>query len=507
MVTKGKRKKVAVFRFAQESHPLSPLRTTRKDFESQHLFSGESLRANYEGGQGEAPGFIKKAELYGFMDEIQKLESSVELHPILSAWVVPGGPLLASCYDTFKDEILEGIRAAMPLDGVMASLHGSMGVDGMIDPEADIIAGIREIVGDVPIVVTLDLHANMTHEMNLTGAYYFAYHTNPHRDFYSTGKRAAKAMHHLWHTTQQRHVAWRSLPMLTGGGATLDLWPPMLSLFLRVKMVSKIPSKKILDASILMSNPWVNHPDLGWAAYAIGERDATERFVDQLADDLWAVRNMEPPKFLSPDEAVKKVKSNRGLFKQLGAVLLHDASDVVTAGSTGDNPVLLEALLNQPELKIAGALFDAPAVQSVWEKPLGETYPFSLGGAVDKRHHPFAMDMTLMGKHEDPIYGKRILLKKNDSWVVVSDKVVFTSKPEFFSSLGIRIKQLDAVIVKNFFPPLIWYAGQYGKAFFVKTKGLTDFETAKEIPYNHPVHPFAVVEDYRRVDKIRRHCT
>ena len=97
------------------------------------------------------------------------------------------------CYHQLKDEWSERLQRALPVDGVLLPLHGSALVDGLDDPEGDIIQTARELVGnDIPVVVTLDLHAHVTQQMVQYADMLVAWETYPHHDQYTTGQRATR---------------------------------------------------------------------------------------------------------------------------------------------------------------------------------------------------------------------------------------------------------------------------------------------------------------------------
>lgn len=496
------RPRIAVLRFAQESHPLSPELTRFEDFTRQHYFEGDALAPRVTGELPEAPGFLKRAELTGFVREFKRITPDAEIIPILSAWMVPAGPLSKECFAEVIGRAKKRLAAAGQIDGLMLSTHGAMSAVGMIDPEAVIIEQLRGVVGNVPIVCTLDLHANMSVEKIATGAYFFAYHTNPHRDHAQSGARAARFLNRLL-TGYRPHVAWRSLPMLTGGATTLDFLPPMLPIFMKAK--NAIRKGAVDDVSVLMSNPWVAHPDLGWASYVIGEESAAESLADELAERLWAVRKDQPPHFPSAAEAVDKVRAAT-FARKLGCIMLHDASDVVTAGSTGDNPRLLDAALTLgPDLVFYGLLRDPETVDHLFKVAPGTVSSVQLGGGIDPKRSPRKQyDVTLLSKHDDLTYGRRVVVQHGRSFVVLTEGAAFSARPDFYTSVGLEPRKADAVIVKNFFPPLITYVGHFSKAFFVKTKGITDFDAAAELTFNNPVYPIVDVADYKETDRVRR---
>jgi len=120
------RLRLAYARLAQETNALSPVLTTLDDFDSMHHLRGEQLGRACERGAQEAEGFLANAELSGFVRACRDA-GDVDLVPLSSAWAIPSGPLSRECFDALTDELLEGLRAQLPLDGLYLCLHGAMG--------------------------------------------------------------------------------------------------------------------------------------------------------------------------------------------------------------------------------------------------------------------------------------------------------------------------------------------------------------------------------------------
>ena len=154
-------KRIAFARIMQESNALSPVDTTLIDFDGSHYLTGDELmHAASEG--PEVAGFFKRAELAGFVAAARARKSEVEPVAILSAWASSGGPLSLECFETLEARLVEGLRAAGPIDGVYLALHGAMGVRGIEDPETRLCRAVRDALGAVPLVTSHDLHGNVT---------------------------------------------------------------------------------------------------------------------------------------------------------------------------------------------------------------------------------------------------------------------------------------------------------------------------------------------------------
>ncbi|MBT7665332.1 MAG: M81 family metallopeptidase, partial [Rhodospirillaceae bacterium] len=121
-----------------------------------------------------------------------------ELAPLLWTSTTPGGPVTAHAYERISAEILSRLSDNLPVDGVYLDLHGAMVSVQHEDGEGELLRRVRAVVGDdVPIVITLDYHANVTHTMVAHADAILPYHTYPHVDQFDTGLRAYAAMKRL----------------------------------------------------------------------------------------------------------------------------------------------------------------------------------------------------------------------------------------------------------------------------------------------------------------------
>ena len=133
------RKKIAIIELQQETNSFSPVPTTWQDFKSLALFYGDELLTVGRTYKRQVDGFLTAVEKYG--------KGQIEVVPIIAAWATSGGPIRREVYDAFKQEILEAVQQHPDLAGIYLSMHGAMGVEGLRDPESDMLAELRRLVG------------------------------------------------------------------------------------------------------------------------------------------------------------------------------------------------------------------------------------------------------------------------------------------------------------------------------------------------------------------------
>lgn len=503
--------RLGYLRINQETNSLSPVKTTWADFQRTHYVEGAALEEITKPYKREVEGLFWNVELSGFVRGARREGGrDVELVPLFSAWASPSGPLTAECYQTFCARLREHLERAGPLDGLYLCLHGAMNAEGTRDPEADFVRIAREIVGDaVPIVASFDLHANLTKEKLAGIDIPLAYKTNPHRDHASIGAQAGRLLVRAARGEIEPVVAWRSLPMLLGGGTTIDFVPPMRSIFRRLHELEE--KEGVLAASVCMCHPWNDHPELGWSVVVVtdGKRaradERAERFADELAQRCWRVKDKLPPRFASASEAIRTARRAR-LRRKVGVVTLADVSDVVSAGATGENTKLLRALLDEGDGLVSYVpLRDPVAIEELWRAPEGTRVKVTLGGKLDPaRNEGLEVEGIIAIKREAHGFDRMVVLDVGSARIVVVEGPALAIKPSFFTSAGLDPWKADIIVVKNFFPFRLFFLPLSRKTIYVSTGGITDPDAALALSFAGPVHPKEPVHDWRDADRRRR---
>ncbi len=497
-------KRIAFARIAQETNALSPVPTTLHDFESAHYLEGEALlRATTIG--PELEGYFKRAELGGFMQAVGERAGEIEAVPLLSAWASSGGPLTRECFETLEARILDGLRAAGPIDGMYFCLHGAMGAQGIADPESRLLRSVRSVIGNVPLVISHDLHANVTRARVEAADAIVAYQTNPHRDHAKVGAKAGRIVIGTVLGEIKPTMAWRTLPMILGGGKTIDFLAPMRAIFRRMKRAER--SGEALAASTLMCHPWNDDPSLGWSTVVVTNNDAAaaERLADELAAQCWERRHEQPPAFPLPKEAIAEARKAR-IRRKLGCVVMADASDVVTAGAPGDSTHLIRALLaDAGGLVTYCAVRDPHAIGKLWTNRPGDRVALAIGGTLDPaRSTPLPVVGNVISKHDQHGFGKTVVLAVEHLRIVITEGPSMVMRPSFYKGVGLSPWKADIVVVKNFFPFLMFFLAYNRKTLFVRTHGTTDFDAAFQLRFDGPMHPRDLVDDWRGRDRQRR---
>ena len=496
-------KRIAFARIAQESNALSPVPTTLADFEGSHYLEGAALLDAATHGP-EVAGAFKRVELSGFLSAVRERANEIEPVPLLSAWAMSGGPLSKECFETLEERLVEQLRAAGRLDGMYFCMHGAMGVHGIADPESRLLRAARSVIGGAPLVVSHDLHANLTPARIASADALIAYQTNPHRDHARIGAKAGRIAIGTVLGEIVPAMAWRTLPMILGGGKTIDFLAPMRAVFRRMKRAEE---GEVLAASTLMVHPWNDDPGLGWSTVVVtdGDHATADRLAEELAEMCWERRHQQPPAFPTASEGIA-IARKATVRRKLGCVTMSDASDVVTAGAPGDSTHLLRALLDEAQgLRCYAAVRDPQAIATLWLRAAGDEVALSIGGTLDPaRSPPLPVTGTVRSKHDRKGFGRTVVLTVQHLEIVITEGPSMVMRPSFYTEVGLSPWQADIVMVKNFFPFLMFFLPYNRKTVFVRTHGTTDFDAAFQLSFDGPMHPRDPVDDWHPRDRQRR---
>jgi len=499
----GRPLRIAYGRIFHEANARSPLRTTREDFHRLHHLEGEEV-AEASGLRGsELARFMPHAELTGFR-QAARLAGGVETVPLTSSFAVPNGPLTADTFDWVLGGLLERLRHARPVDGVYLALHGSMQVDGLDEaPEAAIVRAVREEVGpDVGIAVSYDLHANLSAGLVDPVDVLVAYRTNPHRDLGPTGFRAGNRLIRTLRGRVRPVHAWRKLPMVLGGGTTIDFLSPMRGIFRHMRGLENDP--RVLTASLLMVHPYTAADDLGWAVHVgtDGEPGLADELAERLADRVWGVRRVPMPPMRSVDEALDEV--GRGPWRRLGPVTLVDCDDVVGAGAPGGNTHFVRALARDDRgLRSYVPLHDPEAVRATWDRPVGTPVRLRLRGTPGYGQPEVDLDATVAARVETES-GRTVRLDAGGLQVAVAERSPLPIHPKFWRELGLSPRRADLIVQKNFFHYRLFYATTSFRHLPVVSAGATSFDHVRGAEYRVPTYPGDDPHDWREGDRVLR---
>ncbi|OHD71088.1 MAG: hypothetical protein A2177_00315 [Spirochaetes bacterium RBG_13_68_11] len=484
------RYRIAIAEISQETNSFSPVPTTLVDFEAEGIWRGSQIIDRSLG---------EKTAIGGFLRAVHDLGRG-EVVPLLRASAVPGGSMEREVYDRFKAEIVEGLRAAGRIDGVYLPLHGAMGVEGMRDPEGDLLEAVRSVVGaEVPVGYSFDQHANLTERRAELATFIVGYKTNPHRDHLRTGYDSTRLLLAAVRGEVKPVMVARKMCLLKGGGMDIDFLPPMRSIFRRMKQMER--ADEVLSVPIFPVHLWLDDPELGWSTVAVtdGDRALAEKTADELADRCWAVRAAPHAKGLAPEEAVAIAKRS-GLARFFGTIAVCDAADTTGTGAPGDGTKMLKALLEGGrDLVSYVPVRDPAAVALLWDAAEGSTVTARIGGGLAPQYNsPVEATGTVLRKLSGE-RGRTVILRSGGVHVILTELPETAAKPGYFKDLGLSLWKADLVVVKNLFPFRYNYVLYNRMTLEVLTPGASDVDVHR-LPYtriSRAIYPLDEIESWR----------
>jgi len=499
----GRPLRIAYGRIFHEANTHSPLLTTRADFERMHHLSGEELRRATALRRSELEGYLPYAELTGFV-QAARVAGDVHPLPLSSSLAVPGGPLSRDCFEWLLADLLGRLADCGPVDGIYLALHGSMEVDGLgRAPEAVILEAVRSAVRpEVKIAVSYDLHANLSRGLVDPVDVLIGYRTNPHWDLAPTGYRAGDRLIRALRGRCRPVHAWRKLPLVLGGGTTIDFVRPMRAVFAKMRALEADP--RVLSASLFMVHPFTAAEDLGWAAHVCtdDEPELAAELAERVADHAWDQRNVAMPAMRTVDAALDEVAD--GLWRRFGPVSLVDADDIVGAGAPGGSTHIVAALVRDDRgLRSYVPVHDPEAAAAAWTAPLGSAHHVTLRGTPGYGQPVVRFDATI-GARSRTDFGQTVRLDAGPFHVVVTERPCLPVHPKFWREVGLNPRRADVIVQKNFFHYRMFYAAISFVHLPVTSDGATSLARVRDRPYKVPTHPGTPLEDWRPYDPLLR---
>ena len=494
--------RIGIARINSETNAFSPEATHLADFERFHLLDEASLAIATGRFRAELPGLALNAELSGARRALEK--AGVEAVPLMSAWALPSGPLTEATEQALIDRLLDAIDRAGPLDGIYLALHGAMRSKVGGEPEERILRAVKAAHPALKVAVSYDLHGQMTAPKVELPDVVTAYRTNPHRDLRKVGARSADLLVRTIRGAIRPTVAWRTLPLVFGGGSTLDFLMPMRKVFRLLKRMEKDP--RVLYVSAFTVHVWSDSPDLGWSAVVLTDDDQAlaERLAEEIAEALWAVRHEPMPTLHDPAEAFALAEGAL-LARKTGAVFFSDTGDVVGAGAVGESTHILAEALRHPRLTTYVPIRDAEVVDELWERPVGSEVSVSVGGKLaPEAHAPLALEGRPIHRGRSDYFGRHVTIDAGPAQVVITEQAPYTLKPSFWTDAGLSPWGADVIVVKSLFHFRIYHAHIARKYVGVRCGGTTDFDAFRSVDFREAVHPLDEVADWRPADRRRR---
>ncbi len=443
--------RIAIGQLSQESNTFNPLPTTRANFENFGVVRGAELLEQ----------MANTNEPGGFIQSLLKWPNQPEIVPLVRFMAWPSGRATADTFAWVRDEMTSALRAAGRVDGMLLSLHGAMVSDATMDVEGEMLRAVRDVLGpDVPLVATLDLHANVTQKMIDCADALVLFHTAPHIDVFETGERGARVLQRILLDGCRPTMAWCKIPMVVPAERANTQNPQSVSYRYREHAQRLEQDPRFLAAGLATVQPWLDIAQLGTAVVVVTDNDQAlaQREADELARDVWAHRREYLPELTEIDEAVKIAHDTPGL------VVISDSADATTSGAPGDSNLVLREMLRYDWPEMALVTLVAPeVVEQARLTGVGNTMLAVLGGRLDAMFsHPltarvvverlFEARFTISGHlaRNLPInMGESAVLSIGGIRVIVTSRSGPHFAPELFHSAGVDPFAAKLLVAKS----------------------------------------------------------
>ncbi|MEX2424405.1 MAG: M81 family metallopeptidase [Acidimicrobiia bacterium] len=439
-------------------------------------------------------------------------ERGIELVPTLTAHAGAGGPVEDDTYSALADRLLELAAAEVakePVDAVYLHLHGAMATAGRDDPEGELIEQIRAIVGpDIPIAISLDLHAHFTDRMAKETDLVVGFRTCPHTDVIETGARLMEALADMVDGTRgpRATTVQRKIPLIASAEAHDTTFGPLTAMQARARELEKTPG--VLAISIFATQPWMDVPDIGWSAVVStdGDVELAQGAADTLARELWDQRDLYDVVKTPISVVLAEATARDG---EGGPVVASDGPDSPTAGAAGDGTAMLaEIVATENDVRALMLVSDPVSVDAAIAAGVGATLDIELGGRITTAFYsPLRVNAEVLSVHlpserdrsvaapgaSAPLeLGKTAILRVRNTTVLVSEFKADGRKLGPYMQHGLDPRDFALVQVKSAGAYRAEYEPIASVVYDLDTRGPCDSELTR-MPYQRitrPLWPF-----------------
>lgn len=394
----------------------------------------------------------------GFIHAAQR--AGHELIPVIWAGASASAHVTQDAYERIAGEIVDAVRAG-GFDAIYLDLHGAMVAEHIDDGEGELLARVRAIVGDaMPLVVSLDLHANVTDQMLARADAIVAYRTYPHVDMAETGERAAILLDTLTRDGRPLKRVARRIPFLIPVNGMCTLVEPARSMY---DTLAALEEETVVSLSFAPGFPAADFPECGPVLWGYGyDEDALASAIDALYERMLADESKWEVRFLSPDEAV--AEASRLAQHADKPVIIADTQDNPGVGGDSNTMGMVRALLShRVEDAAVGVIWDAEAAAAAHRAGVGARIELALAGrsgvpgdeplnGVFEVEHlsdgRFRFDGPMMHGMQGDL-GPVACLRMGGVRIVVSTIKMQIFERNFFRVAGVEPEAMKLLVVKS----------------------------------------------------------
>ena len=452
--------RVAIGALLFEGNTFSPVVTELEAFKNKYLEEGSALISKLRDSNTEMGGAIRTLEHH-----------RVQIVPLLATHGGAGGRVSDAASGRLREKMLHSLAAAGHVDAVYLALHGSFIAQGTDDMEGDLLEDVRNLVGQVPVAVSCDLHGHITPKMAQNTTMIIGYRHYPHDDTFDTGRRCTGLLLRTLRGQIHPVMRVRKVPMILPAQKTRTKSSgPLGCLHFSARSFEAAGDEcagglpgagELLAASYFPVQPWLDLPGTGFACVAIADQDphVADRVALAIAKEAWQRRHEFETSIVSIQDAIVE-----GLKIAGAPVVLSDAADCVGGGASGDNAAVLEGLLRfAPDAPATILIVDPETAATATSFGVGNRFTAHIGNKLDPIFgNPLAADAEVLRVFEGRFtytggimggvtasMGQSALLQVGAVKVVIASLSTYEYADEQFQAAGVDARECKFVVVKN----------------------------------------------------------
>ncbi|MBT5477102.1 MAG: M81 family metallopeptidase [Chloroflexi bacterium] len=491
--------RIATLGFHHETNTFQSVKTDYDSFANFEFLRGSEIADRHATSKFTLAGYFQSAQMFEF-----------DLVPLLFAFTGPTGTITKETFDRISEEMIDKLKQNGPWDGVLLAQHGAAVTEEYPDMDGEISRRVREVVGpDTPVVMTLDLHCNITQDQVANTDAIVVFRTNPHLD---AVERAVEASEILVKTIRGevrpvQHLV--QVPMMINIVKQPTGFGPMKEIMDEVHQVLEKPG--VLSASCGQGFPYADVDQMGVSFLVVTDGDAVkaEKQAKSLARKAWDLRAELQNDSPSIEESISRAMNASSDGKPTAIM---DVGDNVGGGGTADSTHLLAEATSQGlsgDKSLLLTLFDPTNVQVCISAGVGSTITLKVGAGTDRLHgEPIEVTANIRaitdGKFEEPKpthgglrffdYGPSVALDTEAGHTIVLHTVrgIGNMSREQYYSIGIRPEEYRVIICKGTVSPRAAYEPISREIIMANSPGVTSANMSSFSYENRrtPLYPF-----------------
>ena len=486
--------RVGIIALLHESNTFIDQPTTMESFEGLDLLEGEAIRAGFADAHHEVGGFFAGLE-----------EAGVDAVPIFAARALPSGAIRADCWSELLRRLFERADASPSLDGVLVAPHGATVSEEHPDADGYWLSVLRARVGaDLPIIGTIDPHANLSRLMVQSCDALTAYRTNPHLDQRARGHEAATLMVRAVRGEIRPTMHAEFPPLAINIERQMTDEPHLRPLYELAD--EQLRHERALTNSIVLGFPYADVNEMGSSVIAVSNEDEllARTMAGDLATCLWRRREDFVGQMIGIDEALARCE------RLEGPVCLLDMGDNVGGGSSADGTWLAQSIHERGIERSFVCLYDPETVRRVEQVGSGRTAELSVGGKTDDQHgSPISAPFRVVSLHEgrfseaevrhgafsDFDQGRTAIIESRDGLtIMVTSKRMVPFSLQQLRSCGLDPSGFRVLVAKGVIAPIAAYREVCPNLIRVNTPGSTcaDMTRLEFRNRRRPMFPFEI---------------